>query len=85
MGKIIRLDSYRKDKQSSQQSEQRRRMHSGFAFAETALMIMVDEARKRGHTDLPAIWYATARASLSALRHAGWTTQDLLRLVKDKD
>jgi hypothetical protein len=85
MGKVIRMESYRKDKRSSQQSEQRRRMHSGFAFAETALMIMVDEARKRGHADLPAIWYATARASLQALRHTGWTTEDLIRLVKDKD
>ncbi len=85
MGKVIRMESYRRDKKLSQHSEQRRRMQSGFAFAETALMIMVDEARKRGHADLPAIWYATARASLQALRHTGWTTEDLIKLIKDKD
>ena len=83
MGKIIRLDSYRKDRQAMEHQNRRRRMHSGFAFAETALMIMVDEARKRGHTDIPAIWYATARASIQALRHSGWTTEDLIKIVKD--
>jgi len=83
MGKIIRLDSYRKDRQAMQAQHQRRRMHSGFAFAETALQIMLEEAHKRGHTDIPAIWYATARASIQALRHSGWTTEDLIKIVRD--
>jgi hypothetical protein len=83
--KVIRLDSYRKDRKISAQQAKRRKMHEGFAFAETALMIMAEEARRRGHTDLPAIWYATARASIQALRHTGWTTEELLLLVKDKD
>ena len=85
MGKIIRLDTYRRERRASAQQDRRRRMHSGFAFAETALQIMLEEAVKRGHTDIPAIWYATARASLQALRQLGWTTEDLIRLIKDKD
>lgn len=85
MGKIIRLDSVRRERKIQEQENQRRRMHSGFAFAETALQIMIEEALKRGHTDIPAIWYATARASLAALRQAGWTTEDLIRLIKERD
>lgn len=85
MGKIIRLDSYRREKQAQRAEHKRRRMHSGFAFAETALEIMMEEAHKRAHTDTAAIWYACARASIQALRHAGWTTEDLIRIVKDRD
>ena len=85
MGKIIRLESVRRERKIQERENQRRRMHSGFAFAETALQIMIEEALKRGHTDIPAIWYATARASLAALRQSGWTMEDLIRLIKDKD
>lgn len=82
-GRIIRLDTFRKEKRAQQQQQKRHRIQSGFQFAETALQIMMEEAHKRGHTDIPAIWYATVRAAITALRQSGWTTEELLKIIKD--
>jgi len=82
-GRIIRLDTYRRERRAQQQQHKRRRIQSGFHFAETALQIMLEEAQRSGHNDITAIWYATARASIQALRHSGWTTEDLIMIVRD--
>ena len=85
MGKIIRLSAYRKERQAQKIQDRRRSIHSGFAFADTALQIMLEEAAKRGHTDRTAIWYACARASIEGLRQAGWTEQELIKTILVQD
>ena len=80
---IIRLDSYRRDRKSQQLRIKRAKMHSGFNFAERALVILIEEAQRSGHNDIQAVWYTLARTSFEALRHMGWTTEDLIKLIKD--
>jgi len=80
---VIRLDSYRRDRRSQQLRIKRAKMHSGFNFAERALEILIEEAQRSGHNDIQAVWYTMARQSLEALRHWGWTTEELIKLAKD--
>ena len=80
---ITNLDSYRRDRRSQQLRLKRSKMHSGFNFAERALVILIEEAQRSGHNDIQAVWYTTARQSLEALRHMGWTTEELIKLAKD--
>ena len=82
-GRIIRLDTFRRERKAQQQQHQRRRIQSGFHFAEQALRIMREEAERSGHNDMPAVWYATARAAITALRRSGWTQEELLKIIKD--
>lgn len=82
-GRIIRLDTFRKEKRAQQQQQKRHRIQSGFHFAEQAMRIMQEEAVRSGHNDMPAVWYATARAAITALRRSGWTTEDLIKIVRD--
>jgi len=58
-------------------------MHSGFNFAERALEILIEEAQRSGHNDIQAVWYTLARTSFETLRQWGWTTEDLIKLIKD--
>ena len=44
---------------------------------------MIEEADLRGHTDTTAVWYATVRAAVKALKAQGWTREELLLLIKD--
>lgn len=82
-GRIIRLDTFRKEKRAQQQQQKRHRIQSGFHFAEQAMRIMQEEAVRSGHNDMIAVWYATVRAAVSALRAQGWTTEELLKIIKD--
>lgn len=82
-GRIIRLDTYRRERRAQQQQHKRNRIQSGFHFAEQAMRIMLEEAQRSGHNDMPAVWYATARAAITALRAQGWTTEELIQLIKD--
>jgi len=82
-GRIIRLDSYRRERRAQQQQHKRNRIQSGFHYAEQALRIMIEEADLRGHTDTTAVWYATVRAAVKALKAQGWTREELLLLIKD--
>lgn len=85
MGKIIKLDQYRRHRQQVKSLTQRHKMRQGFQFAEDTMREIMQEARRHKQLDEPAIWYAWARGSLQALRVKGWTTEDLIRLIKDVD
>lgn len=82
-GRIIRLDTYRRERRAQQQQQKSRRIQSGFHFAEQAMRIMWEEAQRSGHNDITAVWYATMRAAITALRAQGWTREELLKIIQD--
>jgi len=82
-GRIIRLDTYRRERRAQQQQVKRNRIQSGFHFAEQAMRIMREEAERGGHNDMIAVWYATMRAAITALKRSGWTREELMKTLKD--
>lgn len=44
---------------------------------------MQEEAARSGHNDMIAVWYATMRAAITALKRQGWTREELSKLLKD--
>jgi len=83
MGKIFRLDSYRKEQKHRQERWNRASIQSGYVFSEKAVEIILDELQMRPTTDAAAVWYGLVRAGLDHLRKHGWTEQDIGRLIRD--
>ena len=85
MAKIIDLNSYRNQKHRQRKrlvkSAEQGRRAAGFDFGIKAFRIMEEEMG--ANRDPGAVYYALARLSLSALRRAGFTHQELQRLIQD--
>ena len=83
MGKIFRLDSYRKEQKHREERWNRASIQSGYVFSEKAVEIILDELKFRTETDPAAVWYGMVRAGIDQLRTHGWTEQDIGRLIRD--
>jgi hypothetical protein len=83
MGKIYRLDSFRKEKTQRKERWNRAAIQSGYVFSEKAVEIIKDELAFRTTADPAAVWYGLVRAGIDELRTKGWTEQDIGRLIKD--
>lgn len=83
MGKIYRLDSYRKEQKQRKERWNRAAIQAGYVFSEKAVQIIKEELEFRTETDPAAVWYGIVRNGIDQLRTQGWTDQDLERLVKD--
>ena len=85
MGKIIDLSQYRNQRQQQRRklvkSAEQGRRAEGFDFGIKAFKIMQEEMGQ--HRDARAVYYSLARLSLAALRRAGFTHQELQRLIQD--
>jgi hypothetical protein len=85
MGKIIDLSQYRNQKQQQRRklvkSAEQGRRAEGFDFGIKAFKIMQEEMGP--NRDARAVYYSLARLSLAALRRAGFTHQELQRLIRD--
>lgn len=83
MGKIYRLDSFRKEKGQRQERWNRAAIQAGYVFSEKAVEILKDELAFRTTADPAAVWYGMVRAGIDELRKHGWTERDIERLLKD--
>lgn len=83
MGKIFRLDSYRKEQKQRKERWNRASIQAGYVFSEKAVQIIKEELEFRTETDPAAVWYGMVRAGIDQLRTQGWTEQDIGRLIKD--
>jgi hypothetical protein len=85
MGKIIDLNSYRNQRRQQRRrlvkSAEQGRRAEGFDFGIKAFKIMQEEMGD--HRDARAVYYSLARLSLAALRRAGFTHQEIQRLIQD--
>jgi hypothetical protein len=85
MGKIIDLNSYRNHRHQARKkfvkSAEQGRRAEGFDFGIKAFKIMQEEMGD--HRDARAVYYSLARLSLAALRRAGFTHQEIQRLIQD--
>lgn len=85
MGKIINLGQYRNHRRQQRQkfvrSAEQGRRQEGFDFGIKAFRIMQEEMGD--HRDARAVYYSLARLSLAALRRAGFTHQEIQRLIQD--
>jgi len=85
MGKIIDLNSYRNHRHQARKkfvrSAEQGRRAEGFDFGIKAFKIMQEEMGP--NRDARAVYYSLARLSLAALRRAGFTHQELQRLIRD--
>jgi hypothetical protein len=85
MGKIIDLNSYRNQRHQRRRqlvkSAERNRRSAGFDFGIKAFRIMQEEMG--ANRDARAVYYSLARLSLAALRRAGFTHQEIQRLIQD--
>jgi hypothetical protein len=83
MGKIYRLDSFRKEKVHSKERWDRAAIQAGYVFSEKAVEIIKDELAFRTTADPAAVWYGMVRAGIDELRKKGWIERDIERLLKD--
>lgn len=83
MGKIFRLDSYRKEQKQRKERWNRASIQAGYVFSEKAVEIILDELQMRPTTDPAAVWYGLVRSGIEQLRRNGWTEQDIERLIRD--
>lgn len=85
MGKIIDLNSYRNQRRQQRRrlvkSAEQGRRAEGFDFGIRAFRIMQEEMGP--NRDPGAVYYSVARLSLGALRRAGFTHQEIQRLIQD--
>ena len=85
MGKIIDLNQYRNHRHKARRkfvkSAEQGRRTEGFDFGIKAFRIMQEEMGV--NRDPGAVYYALARLSLTALRRAGFTHQEIQRLIQD--
>jgi hypothetical protein len=85
MAKIIDLNSYRNQRHRQRKrlvkSAEQGRRAQGFDFGIKAFKIMQEEMGP--NRDARAVYYSLARLSLAALRRAGFTHQELQRLIRD--
>jgi hypothetical protein len=83
MGKIYRLDSFRKEKKQRKERWDRAAIQAGYVFSEKAVEIIKDELAFRTTADPAAVWYGLVRAGIDQLRKHGWIERDIERLLKD--
>jgi len=83
MNKIIKLESYRRDKNAIKNKHKMLRLQGGYRWADLAIKIMQEEMSKRDDIDYAAVSYSFLRFNIKMLQKHGWTNRDIEKIFKD--
>lgn len=83
MNKIIKLENFKRERAASKDRDKLRRIQGGYAWADLALKIMLEEMAKRNDIDYDAVWYSFIRFSTKMLKQNGWTDLDIKKTFAD--